>query len=445
MIRILCLLLLAALLILIILFPFSIKKSKKEIPKQRFKRSQPTPSEDCPIVEGEEVDHLIVLGALNIIYRDEYGDSIKKNFPTFRKPSSLSSHLSADELRFFKRFNNQPAFSFSLNIPSFECLHQSSFSAFFEEIECLFKRLRKTKHRTFYLTEISKKSLPILLSHLANLISLLNKMDGLFSVDINLLTFNSSLCPFIARCRIHVKPANATNYTVIFNIAELSEPTKYLSPRPEPFSNGLKPLHSIIKYTEIDEHVMESVSSFENITKESLKFSASEAIKVMNSLLVSRIPTIDDSFDYIALTQIPLIENAIIESLKIFTFSERSLHEQIELGTFVICMQEFPDVANIETSSIFLKESVAVSRVTRWNAAIYSHDVRTYQNDYEELYLPSFAHATQHLYDLFLTESEDDRVKNRKILEERRLRMQFSRAFINFQLAVTRMVRQYEE
>ena len=442
MISLLYPLLLAALLILICLVPFSIKKRKEEIPKHRFKRSQFT---NCSIADNVEIDHLIVLGALNIIYRDKYGESIKKNFPTFRKPSNLSSYLSADELRFIKILDNQPAFSFSLNIPSFECLHQTSFSAFFEEIECLFKRLRKTKHKTFYLTEISKQSLPILLSHLANLISLLNQMDGLLTVDSNLLTFNTSLCHFIARCHIQVNPVNAINYTVIFNIAELTQSTKYLSPKPEPFSNGLKPLHSIIKYAEIDEHVMESVSSFENITKESLKFSAGEAIKVLNSLLLSRLPTIDDSFDYIALTQIPLIENAIIESLKIFTFHERSFLEQLELGTIAVCMQEFSDVANRETSDVFLKESVAVSRVTRWNAAIYSHDVRTYQNDYEELYLPSFAHATQHLYDLYLMESEDSRMKNGKLVEERRLRMQFSRAFLNFQLAVSRMVKQYEE
>ena len=411
----------------------------KMIPQKNSSHSLPRSKRsldlNCSKLGNLNVDEMEGFQLLQSLFTSKEKRNLFKGIPqnaAFANLISLVNH----RIRFISTINGNPAISFSLNIPSFECLKSSTFSSFFNNLETLHPQLFHRGINTVRVINIPVQHYRYLDDFVKNIAGFLLQLDPNFVSTLGNLSFNKSICAFTTRCKVYIKYSRVELYSATFTFAPLKDETNRLLPRPESRQIKFNSLGMVfVRFNELKDLYISHFNETDNQLGKTYEESYNRIVARIDSFLRERIIRLDDNFVYSLI--IPNGENSqvlnkslvvgkdweMIETFNVYNLPTSELRS-IEFSMFALMRTAVLNNESRENVTEFVKSSFAVKIPHLQNPYLFAKNTDYRKRRAVEYPLPSLTKENGRYSEKF------NYVTNNDVKEEKGLRDDFVEALM---------------
>ena len=327
---------------------------------------------------------------VNLLHDDNSKTNlITDNFPSYKNIKSVTANSVSSDSRFIKFINRYPALSFRLNIPDFDCFHDSLFLSFFEAIRPLYEYSTNNTINVIKISNISIEKVFKMVQFVNAISLMILDFDRDFKFDTKIPTEKKSNCLLNYELSFALLFSNYDDYVAVCSIVKLPTAALRVFPRAGTFHQKFPESFPItIEYDKIERIVVVSLNEYENAKFQKSEQFKNEIIGKMSEHLFERIDNLTDNFAFQILQNITSYSNQST-GYNLAILNGAPLTEKIEFVTFTIKSNDYFNLTILESRDEFATVSSLVSIQTSNLTSLLITEVQSRSADIVEFNVPS--------------------------------------------------------
>ena len=327
---------------------------------------------------------------INLLHEDNGKPNlILDNFPSYKNVKSVTADSIGSDSRFIKFINGYPAISFRLNIPDFDCFHDSLFFSFFEAIQPLYEYSANHTINVIRISNIPVDKVFKMVQFINAISLMILGFDRDFQLNTRTPLQGKSSCLLNYELSFALLFSNYDDYVAVCSIAKLPAAELRVFPRAGTFHQKFPESFPLtIEYDEIDRIVVESMNEYENATFQRTEQFKNEIIGKMSEHLLERIDNLTDNFAFQILQNITSCSKQST-GYNFAILNGAPLTERVELVTFTIKSNDYFNLTILESRDEFTTASSLVSIQTSNLTSLFTAEVQSRSADIIEFNVPS--------------------------------------------------------
>ena len=327
---------------------------------------------------------------INLLHEDNGKTNlVTDNFPSYKNVKSVTADSVSSDSRFIKFINGYPAISFRLNIPDFDCFHDSLFLPFFEAIQPLYEYSTNNTINVIKTSNIPVDKVFKMVQLIRAISLMILDFDKDFKFNTRTPSQKKSDCLLNYELSFALLFSNYDDYVAVCSIAKLPTAALRVFPRAGTFHQKFPESFPLtIAYDEIERIVLGSLNEYENAKFQKSEQFKNEIIGKMNEHLFERIDNLTGNFAFQILKNITSCSNHST-GYNFAILNGAPLTERIEFVTFTIKSNDYFNLTILESRDGFTTASSLVSIQTSNLTSLFATEAQSRSADIAEFNVPS--------------------------------------------------------